>query len=198
MNKILKALGRILWFLFVSVLIGYSAYLLNAKLIMHEQLPMICGTGHAVVLSGSMEPAISINDLVIIQKQDTYQTGDIVTYIDDKNTLITHRITEIDGTTVTVKGDANNAADPEFDISRIKGKVTAIIPKAGYAVKFLQNPVCVITIVIIAFILLERSYRKEEEVKTEDINAIKAEIDKLKAAAEHEEHAEQSENDNEN
>ncbi len=181
MKKALNIAARILWFLFVSILIGYSIFLLNARFVLHEQLPMPGGYGHAVVLSGSMEPTISVNDLIIIKKQDSYSEGDIVTYLDEENTLITHRIIGINDTTVTTKGDANNVSDPNFDEERIKGKVIAILPKMGYVITLMQNPLCVVTVVIIAFILLERSYSKEKESKSEDIEAIKAEIEALKA-----------------
>lgn len=39
-----------------------------------------------------MEPAISIRDMVIIKEQKEYKVLDIVTYRDQKGTLITHRI----------------------------------------------------------------------------------------------------------
>ncbi len=183
MRKFFKIFIKILWFLFVSVLIGYSVFLLNAKFILHEKLPMIGGVGHAVVLSGSMEPVISVNDLLIIKSQDSYEIDDIITYVDNENMLVTHRIIELNGTTVKVKGDANNAADPEFNYERIKGKVIAIIPKLGYVVVFFQNPLCVICVVVLAFILLERSYAKKEQDATNNLDSIKAEIEKIKSTA---------------
>ena len=189
MKKFLKIAARMLWFFFVSVLIGHGLFLLNAKLVLHEQLPMIGGFGHAVVLSGSMEPVISVNDLIIIKKQDSYEVDDIITYIDDKNTLVTHRIIEINNSVVKAKGDANNTADTNFDTERIKGKVIAIIPKLGYAVIFLQNPFCIICVVALAFIFLERSYSKEEKDKSNDIASIKAEIEKIKSAIQESDHS---------
>ncbi|MGN0498072.1 MAG: signal peptidase I [Acutalibacteraceae bacterium] len=179
-KNILKITARILWFLLVSILVGYNIFLINAKYVLHDQLPMLAGYGQAVVLSGSMEPTIEVNDFLIIKQQDTYEINDIVTYIDDKNTLITHRIVGLNDSSVKTKGDANNVADAEFDIARIKGKVIAIIPKMGYVVTFLQNPLCVICVVIIAFILLERSYSKEKKKNSTDVEAIKAEINALK------------------
>lgn len=181
MKKFLSIIKRLLSFLFISILIGYSIFLVNAKFVLHEQLPMLSGYAHAVVLSGSMEPTIAVNDLIIIKEQTNYNKDDIITYIDDENTLITHRLIKIEDNKVTTKGDANNVLDPTFDKEQIKGKVIAIIPKAGYIIIFMQNPLCVVTVVVIAFILMERSYSKEKETKSEDLEAIKAEIEALKA-----------------
>ena len=180
MKKILKTAGRIFSFFIISLLIGYSIFLVNAKFVLHEQLPMLGGYGQAVVLSGSMEPAISVNDLLIIQKTDEYEVGDIITFVDSSNDLVTHRIKEINGDEITTKGDANNTCDKPFNIERIKGKVIAIIPKIGYIITFIQNPFCVVCIIIITFILMERSYSKEKKNKDLNIEQIKAEIEALK------------------
>lgn len=182
MKKVFKFISRFIWFLFVSIIIGYNMFLLNAKLVLHEQLPMLGGYGYAVVLSGSMEPLISVNDLLIIQEQSTYKIDDIVTYVDDENKLITHRLIATDGNSVTAKGDANNVADHDFQTERIRGKVVAIIPKLGYIVVLFQNPICVISVVVLSFILLEYSYSREEKDKSDDTASIKAEIEALKSA----------------
>ncbi len=180
MRKVLKIAARILGFLLVSVVVGYSLFLANAKYIMHEQLPMLGGYGYAIVLSGSMEPVISVNDVVIVKSQDSYEPGDIITYADEDGTLITHRIVSIDDDEVIVRGDANNTNDPAFSVDSIKGAVVAIIPKVGYLVKLMQQPIFMLCAVALAFFLMERSYSKEEKEKTQDIDDIKAEIARLK------------------
>ncbi len=181
MRKVLKAAARLLGFLVVSVLVGYSLFLANAKYILHEQLPMLGGCGYAVVLSGSMEPTISVNDVVIIKEQDAYEVGDIITYVDGDGTLITHRIVAIDGDEITVRGDANNTDDPTFSVESIKGAVVAVLPKVGYVITLMQQPVFVVCALALAFFLMERSYSKEERVQQQSVDDIKAEIEKLKA-----------------
>ena len=37
-----------------------------------EQVSMVFGYGSAIILSGSMEPAISVDDVIIIAKQNSY------------------------------------------------------------------------------------------------------------------------------
>ena len=113
--KILKITGRMLCFVLVSLLIGVSLFFANAKMVLHKQLPTIGGYGQAVVLSGSMSPAIEVNDLLIIKKCDTYKKGDIITFVDYTNDLVTHRIVAISEEEVLTKGDANNITDKPFE-----------------------------------------------------------------------------------
>ena len=70
------------------------------------------------VLSGSMEPRISVGGLVVIKPVDTMslRVGDVISFqIPDLKTPICHRIIEItdksDGRYFTTKGDANEEAD---------------------------------------------------------------------------------------
>lgn len=180
-KRIFKIVFRCIGFLIASLIIGYCVIILNARYVLHEALPMVGGIGHAVVLSGSMEPEFSVDDLLIIQKSDTYRVDDVVTYLDKNGSLVTHRIIAIDGENVTTQGDANNAADPAFNIDRIQGKVIAVIPKFGFILSILQNPLCILVVIIITLLLSECSYRKERKKKKQGLDNIKAEIEALKA-----------------
>lgn len=53
------------------------------------------------------------------------QEGDVVTYIINGGTMVTHRVVSIDRTagTVTTKGDANNSEDAPVKKENIVGKV---------------------------------------------------------------------------
>ena len=58
-------------------------------------MPMPFGFGISAVLSGSMEPEYSTDDLVIVRSTDVYQIGAVVVY-QDGSTLIMHRIIAVD------------------------------------------------------------------------------------------------------
>ena len=45
-----------------------------------KPVPTLFGCGMAAVKTGSMEPAIPAGSLIVIQEQDSYQPGDVVTY----------------------------------------------------------------------------------------------------------------------
>ena len=154
-------------------------YFQNAKGILKNKMPMPFGYGMSVVLSGSMEDRLSADDLVIIKATDDYKINDIVLY-QDGNSLVIHRIIEIDGDTVTTKGDANNIADAPINKSQIKGVLVYDIAGLGAVVNVLKQPVSVILILSAALLLTELSYRKEKKKDTEELEKIKALIRELK------------------
>lgn len=175
----IKSVLRYAAFAFIGLIIGLFLYNQNAKGILGDRMPMPFGYGMAVVLSGSMEDRLSVDDLVIIKATDDYAVNDIVVY-QDGGSLVIHRIIEMDGDSVTTKGDANNTADEPIDKSQIKGVLIFNIPKIGAAVHIMKQPVFMIVMLAAAIILIELSYAKEKDKDTEELDKIKAEIDKLK------------------
>ena len=174
-----KTVLRYIVFSFIGIVLGLFVYTQNAKGLLKDKMPMPFGYGMSVVLSGSMESRISADDLVIIKATDSYNVNDIVLY-QDGDSLVIHRIIEIDGDTVTTKGDANNVADEPINKSQIKGVLVYDIAGLGAVVKILKQPVFVILILAAAFLLTELSYRKEKDKDTEELDEIKAEIERLK------------------
>lgn len=170
---------RILLYFVISVVFGFAIYSWNAKTLSGDMLPMPFNLGSAIVLSGSMEPKLSVDDLIFISAKDEYFVGDVVVF-QDEYSLIVHRIIEIEGDVVTTQGDANDAPDPSISIKDIKGKVIGTIPGIGGFVSVLKSPLGVICILGIFIILLIMSYQKEKDEKNAKIKEIKEEIRKLK------------------
>lgn len=181
--KILKWSLRILRFLILSLLIGYGIFIANAKYVLHEQLPMLGGYGTAIVLSGSMQPEIEVDDLLFIKKCDSYEVNDVVTFVDTDLSLVTHRIVSYDPETdtFTTKGDANNTPDrTPLDPERIKGRVVGKISKFGRFFSLFQNPLFILLLVAIGIFLTEWSYRREKKSKSGSADKIRAEIESLR------------------
>ncbi len=174
-----KTVCRYILFSFIGIVLGLFVYTQNAKGLLKNKMPMPFGYGMSVVLSGSMESRLSVDDLVIIKATDSYKVDDIVLF-QDGNSLVIHRIIEIDGDTVTTKGDANNVADEPINKSQIRGVLVYDIAKLGAVVNILKQPVFVILILAAAFLLNELSYRKEKDTDTEEIDEIKKMIEELK------------------
>ncbi len=91
--------------------------------------------GPAVVLtSGSMEPLLSVGDVVLTIPAEAEQVeGHIVTFW-RSGSYVTHRVVEIDTNegTVRTKGDANAANDSAVvPLDAIEGRVRLAIPYAG-------------------------------------------------------------------
>lgn len=163
----------------VGLILGLNLYNWNASALAGNKLPMPFGIGAAVVLSGSMEPELSVNDVIIVRASDGYAVDDIVVY-DSGQEMIVHRIIEKDGDTLTTKGDANNVPDEPIRIEAVKGKVVLTIPYAGFVVKALRSPVGMIVAILAAVLLVEGSFRREKEDDEKQIEEIKAEIRRLK------------------
>lgn len=164
----------------LGIILGLSICLANAKGLASDQMPMPFGVGIAVVMSGSMSPALEVDDLVIVRERDSYDVGDVVVY-QSGSKLIVHRIIAREGEQIITQGDANNVADTPIEEGMIKGAVAARLPSLGAAVKVLKSHVVVILLLVVAFVLIERSFRAEKRADEEDLEGIKAEIRRLKA-----------------
>ena len=102
-----------------------------------------------VVRGGSMEPAIRIGSVVIVDRADRVpRVGTVATFLDPSGELVTHRIVGFDGTKIVTKGDANSARDiTERASADLKGTVVLGIPFLGYVLYALSQP-------LVLFILL--------------------------------------------
>ena len=146
---ILKIISNILCVLIICVFL-LCLYLFFMRTVVKDPYPTVLGYGHAVVITGSMEPDIQINDLVITKKKETlaYQIGDTVIFFEPSvSRPVTHKIIDREGNTVTTKGTANNVADKPIDASEIQGEVIKIIPEAGAVFNFLKSPVGIFMLV---------------------------------------------------
>ena len=116
--------------------------------------PELFGWSRAVILSGSMEPSMSIGDLVIVHREKEYRVGDIVVF-DSGGLSVTHRILEKAQEGFVTKGDANNVPDKELlSENHIIGRVAVVIPMVGKAVLFLKNQEGMMLIMMLAIWLI--------------------------------------------
>ena len=168
--KILKKIGRVFLILLAVLLALFAVANLLSLLrreITKDPCPTVFGYAWAVVISGSMEPNIHVNDLVIIRAQEQYAVDDVVTYRGD-GLPVTHRIIsehldENGNLYFITKGDNNNTEDTETVYpDSIVGKVITTIPKFGYLQSFVQSPLGVITLasLLLAYFLLPDFIRK--------------------------------------
>jgi len=106
------------------------------------------------ISSSSMEPALHLNSLVVVQKIKILKVGDIISYkYSDGNSTITHRITDIffiHGTYFfNTKGDNNNEKDPRPILeNEIIGKVILSVPYVGILSFSKEKPFFIMSILI--------------------------------------------------
>jgi signal peptidase I len=125
--------------------------------------PSLFGGRSLTVMSGSMEPALAVGDVVIGSRVSPAQVrvGDIITFSDPEGTgkLITHRVRRVriaDGTAhVVTKGDNTNAVE-RWDIpaSGSLGRVEYRVPLLGFLVFWLNGPFGRIALIVIPALLL--------------------------------------------
>jgi len=171
---------RIVIIALAGAFLGIQLYSWNARSLGGNKMPMPLGFATSVVLSGSMEPELQVNDMIIVIARDSYEVGDVVVY-QSYGTLIVHRIISIDGESVVTQGDANQTADPAIKLSDIKGEVVASLPYVGLILTFIRSPLGIILILGAAFFLMERSFRKEKQESMDELEQIKEEIRRLQA-----------------
>lgn len=122
------------------------------------------------VASGSMEPTLHINDVILVKiTKEDLKKDDIIAFYGD-NAIITHRIVFIDGDKLTVKGDNNNTVDKPITKDKVIGKVVKIYNKLGIWKKVFTEPkilaILFITLLLFDFAL---SYNGEDKKKIEKI-----------------------------
>lgn len=163
----------------VGLILGLNVYMLNASRLIGNKMPMPFGYGMAVILSGSMEPEMSVDDLIIVHESNDYVVGDVVVF-QGSGMLITHRIIDIQGNEYITKGDANNVEDQPILDSNIVGEVIFCIPGLGNLVNIIKSPIVSLVIIIIAVILIEMSNDKDRKDEDLELEKIREEIRKLK------------------
>ncbi|MBR2310751.1 MAG: signal peptidase I [Oscillospiraceae bacterium] len=177
--KKLKSILRTAVLLVAGLALGVQLYFWNARSLVGNALPMPFGYGAAVVLTGSMEPTIMVDDLIVVKKTESFEIGDIVVF-QNGNLLVVHRIVDMDEQTVTTRGDANNAEDTPISSIYIKGKVVGHVRGVGAAVRMIKSPIVTFGLIAGAVLLVEMPYRKTKKQDDDDLEALKAEIRKLK------------------
>jgi len=147
-------------------------------------LQVVFGTENPfyVVASGSMIPALQIDDVLIIQGHvlfEDVQIGDIIVFDrpSGHDKVIVHRVVSITGDdpkTIRTKGDNNVASRPgtDFPITEKEyiGKVEYVIPQIGYVAKVLKPPVNYILIVLVVGVMIVREIIKRKNGNEFDKN----------------------------
>jgi signal peptidase I len=142
----------------VSVAIGVAIGIFGVVV-----APSLFGGRSLTVMSGSMEPALGVGDVVINSRVSPAEVrvGDIVTFNDPEGTgkLITHRVRQlriVDGTAkVVTKGDNTNAVERwDMPATGSLGRVEYHVPLLGFLVFWLHGPFASLALIVIPAVLL--------------------------------------------
>lgn len=141
MGKTLKKILNVISTILVAIVVVLALLLVGARFI---------GLNVYTVLSGSMEPTYHVGSLIYVKDVDTdeLKTGDVITYMLDEDTIVTHRIADVipDETDPSIirfqtKGDANDSVDGSLiHYKNVIGTPVFSIPKLGYLANYIQKP----------------------------------------------------------
>ena len=120
-NKIIKTALNLIYVLLGTIVIILIYNIIQVS-VLNKPYMNIFGYSFFEVRTGSMSGTMEIGDIIIVKLTNDVKENDIVTY-EKEQTLITHRIVEMQEGSIITKGDANNAEDDPIIKSEIIGKV---------------------------------------------------------------------------
>lgn len=153
MKKVWKIFSSLLTAVLI-VLVASNLYIAAARSITGEKQPAVFGFSSAVVVSGSMQPQIAVNDMVITRRSAQYEVNDIIMF-HSGNSVVTHRITQKTSQGYITKGDANNTEDSQIVTEEnIVGKVILTIPHIGAVFEFTRTPLGMLCVIVFGMLIL--------------------------------------------
>ena len=179
-KKTLKTVGYCFSAVVLCAVLYAVVFTAVVKIKNPQGLSMPFGFGASFVLTGSMEPEISTDDLVFVKKPGKLQVGDVVLYNTGGSNVL-HRITKIDGDMITTQGDANNTEDKPFSKSAVLGVYIGKIPSGGKIIRFVTNPPFVMAVVFLLMAAAVIWMFVEDHRERKKLDSIKAEIESIKA-----------------
>ena len=162
-------------------------------------VPSVDGYSVLRTLTGSMEPAIPVHSLVVVQEVDpsTLEVGDIITFRSTdaglEGALNTHRIADIEQDSAgselfRTKGDANAVEDASLVApENVVGKVVYVSAALGVVVSLLSNPLVFFPVIVVplaillVFEILKMVRAVRETSRAQEEEALRAAVEALRA-----------------
>lgn len=178
-SKVYKIIQIVLLAIMGLIILILGIYVIKKVSSGNKPVKMFGFSIYEVDISGSMynpdDPeSLLPGDLLFVKAQKEYFVGDVITYqLDEAKSSVTHKIINIDGSTITTQGiNPNNSPDEPFDEKYIVGKVVTAWRGFGEFKESLLSPYTIIAIVLIGVVIAEglgalekRALRNEEEKK---------------------------------
>lgn len=152
----------------IKKMVHYLSLILYVLIIVYAIIciPILYGYRPLVVLSGSMEPTFKIGSVIYYKKiaKEELKEGDIITFKNQSNNFISHRVVSIDDELIETKGDANSSSDAnKVRFEDIQGKDASVsIPYVGYYVRFVNENLIVAIILVVVILVSEFLFSNTE------------------------------------
>jgi signal peptidase len=139
-----------------------SVFASGLALLAAISVPVLFGCRSLVVMSGSMEPAISTGSVVVVERIPgaDIAAGDVVSFHAPGSTMVlTHRVQSVavrEGMVeVVTRGDANTGTESwAIEPTGTVGRLVFEVPYLGYLLAPLQNPIARILLVVLPALAL--------------------------------------------
>lgn len=178
-----KIIAVIVYILLTPIMV-YNIALIISSIVKPNKTPSFLGIKTYVIISGSMEPNISVGDIVIARniknEERELKIGDIISFRSG-HSVITHRIVNIEKDNngvlrIRTKGDSNNTEDGvDIIINNIEGKVIAVIPKIGSIVRLLHDRTVLMIFLVVVYIYIIKSFKKNQRKNNRRLKRLKFE-----------------------
>lgn len=173
MNKILKICAKSIYY---SVIVVLIILLLNNLLMKSDKLFKLVRFRSYTISSRCMEPKILPGDLVIVESVNTQslKNGEIITF-NSNNSIVTHRIIEIENRVFKTKGDNKNVKDDDLVYkNEVIGRVVKIIPKIGTIVALLSKLKVnsILIIIILMWIIWNMVIKEDNKIENKILNKV--------------------------
>ena len=171
--KIKKVCIVLLYIILIPIIL-FSLFLIILELGNSGEIPSFLNMEMYTVISDSMEPRLSKNDIIIVKKgypNDKFKVGNIITYKRKDGEIITHRIKEIISSNLQnayiTQGDNNETPDEDVvTYEMIIGKVIYTMPNFGNILKLLKNKVFfILCIIVLVLIILYDRKQKQKKIQ---------------------------------
>lgn len=172
-SKTKKIISNTIINIFFILAIVSITIIATQKFFFKDNIPEIFGYKMLQVVSGSMAGEIEVGETILIKNvknESDLKVGDIVTYNEDDNALVTHRIVDITYENgqkkYVMKGDANNTNDKnKVSYEDIEGRYVLKMSFLGVIVDFISKPIgiavfCAIPLLFLA--IFNMKDRKKE------------------------------------
>ena len=194
-GKVMTIVGIVLCVLLVPILV-FNCTMIVKGWVNKDEVPSIGGVSPLIVLTDSMDPVIKSGDIILTKQieGEAVVKGDVISFFDlagNGTSVVTHRVVDIKTEKGEIffqtKGDANNIEDRRWvSENALVGKWTERrIPLVGHVALFMQSTVGLLLCIFLPLALFVgydvMRRRKQASVAKDDVAALKAELEALKA-----------------
>jgi len=166
----MKKTFKRIWDIFTTVLVVLIV-LIAVTLVVAR----VSGLRAFTVRSGSMTPTYRVGALIFVKSTDpfTVKEGDVITYLMDEDTVVTHRVVGIvpddeDSAVLRfrTKGDANTSEDGTLvHSSNLIGEPVFSIPVLGFVANYIQHPPGTYVAIAFAVVIIALAFIPEKPEK---------------------------------